>query len=426
MAIRILVFPCGSEIGLEIHRSLRYSAHFDLVGASSVADHGRFVFEKYIGDVPFHTDLLFATFVKRLIQDHDIDAVFPAMDAVAVTCMLHAADWGVRIIGSPPETTRICASKIATYNSLNRLVPVPTLYNSLDEVNFYPIFIKPDIGYGSRDTFLAESRRSAHSYLSGHTKQRMLLLEYLPGKEWTIDCFSDRHGNLLFNAARIRGRVSNGISVYTQPCNEWGKEFAQWASAINEALKPRGAWFFQAKVSANGKPKLLEVAARLGGSSGVFRCKGVNFALLSVFDAFDIDVSVYANDYEIEMDRALGNRYKLSAEYNRVYVDLDDCLIINNKVNFELLLFLYKAIAKGKKLTLMTRHHRDPILTLKEHRISEIFDEIVHIVNREESKSEHIREFDSIFIDDSHKERQDVAMRHRIPVFSPDMIEALL
>ena len=52
----ILVFPCGSEIALEIYRSLRYSTHFKLIGANSLDDHGKFVFETYIGGVPFVTN----------------------------------------------------------------------------------------------------------------------------------------------------------------------------------------------------------------------------------------------------------------------------------------------------------------------------------------------------------------------------------
>ena len=56
MKKNILVFPCGSEVALEIHRSLRYSSHFNLIGASSVDDHGRFVFESYIDGLPFFTD----------------------------------------------------------------------------------------------------------------------------------------------------------------------------------------------------------------------------------------------------------------------------------------------------------------------------------------------------------------------------------
>ena len=45
---KVLVFPCGSEIGLEIYRSLKYNKDFELIGGASVNDHGEFIYENYI------------------------------------------------------------------------------------------------------------------------------------------------------------------------------------------------------------------------------------------------------------------------------------------------------------------------------------------------------------------------------------------
>lgn len=426
MAKRILVFPCGSEIGLEIHRSLRYSTHFELVGASSVDDHGRFVFEEYVGGLPHHQHPEFATHLARVVLEHRIDAIYPAMDAVAETVTQLASVVGAVVIGSPLETTRLCASKSATYQALEDIIPVPIHLRDVDEVKQFPVFIKPDRGYGSRNTLLARDASAARTFLAGFEPGGMLLLEYLPGEEWTIDCFSDRHGQLRFHSARIRGRISNGISVHTKPAAEWQAKFGEWAQAIHERLRPRGAWFFQAKLSADGHPRLLEVAARLGGSSGLFRCQGVNFALLSAFDAFDVDVSIEPNAYRIELDRALDNRYKLDIEFQHVFVDLDDCLIVRGQVNRQLVSFLHKAVSEGKSLTLITRHSCDPRATLRAFRISELFDRVFHIPASTHRKSAYIDINDAIFIDDSHAERLDVAHVHGIPVFAPDMIEALL
>lgn len=46
--INVLVFPCGSEIGLEVHNALKYDKHINLVGLSSVSSHGRVVYKNYI------------------------------------------------------------------------------------------------------------------------------------------------------------------------------------------------------------------------------------------------------------------------------------------------------------------------------------------------------------------------------------------
>lgn len=425
MSKRILVFPCGSEIGLEIHRALRYSVHFELVGASSVDDHGRFVYERYIGGLPFHDNPAFATSLKKLIREKHIDAVYPTMDAVAETLQNLAHELGVRIIGSPIETTRICASKRLTYSALAGLVPTPTVYPSIDAVPSYPIFIKPDRGYGSRHAARIDDPANASASLAQYAPNQMLILEHLPGKEWTIDCFSDRHGTLLFSAARERARISNGISVRTLPSTEFSAEFSNWAKVINEKLKPRGAWFFQAKVARDGNPKLLEVAARFAGSSAVQRARGVNLPLLSVFDAFDYPVSISQNDYPVTLDRALENKYKIDLEFQHVYVDLDDCILLNEKVNHTLIAFLYRAINEGCTITLLTRHKGDLKKTLQRARIHHLFDEIIHI-DRKENKADFINAESAIFIDDSHRERHSVASRLKIPVFAPDMIETLL
>jgi hypothetical protein len=425
MVKRILVFPCGSEIGLEIFRSLRYSAHFELVGASSVEDHGRIVFEEYIGGVPYHNEPGFGQYMAELVVEHRIDAIYPAMDSVAESLKKLEEVLGAIVIGSSLKATSICASKRLTYELLKNNISVPKIYGNLDDAQF-PIFIKPDKGYGSRNTLLANNEEDARAQLNKCSEEEMLCVEFLPGKEWTIDCFSDRHGNLLFYAPRIRGRISNGISVYTKPCYEFLEEFSQWAASINSRLRPRGAWFFQAKLDSNNEPKLLEVAARLGGSSALFRCLGVNFALLAVFDAFDRDVSISVNNYSVEMDRALDNKYTLDLTFKKVYVDLDDCLIIRGSLNLSLLKFLFKALSEEKEIILLTRHYQNPLTTLKNYRISEIFDLIIHLEDPLEKKSQYIDCLDSIFIDDSYVERSDVASTCGISVFSPDMIEALL
>lgn len=402
---RILVFPCGSEVGLEIHQSMRHSTHFELIGASSLDDHGRFVYQHYIGDVPMHTHPDFASALQTIIREQRIDAIFPTMDAVAETLHGLAEQLGVRVIGSNAATSAICASKSKTYAALKHRIPVPTTYHSLDEIEQYPVFLKPDKGYGSRGTVRANDRATVEHALSQNSS--LLIQEFLPGAEFTIDCFSDRHGQLRFHGPRTRSRIKAGISVHTRPTRQFAEEFAQWAEQINQTLKPRGAWFFQAKQAIDGQPKLLEVAARLAGSSALFRIKGVNFALLSCFDAFEQDVEILLNDFEVELDRALCNRYKLDIEYTHVYVDLDDCLIVDGKVNYELVAFLYKAIDEGKHICLITRHRGDLQATLENYRLAQIFDEIVHVTDGR-PKSDFMTAEKAVFIDDSFAERTQV------------------
>ena len=68
MKKNILVFPCGSEIALEFYRSVHFSPHFRLIGANSIDDHGRFVYDEYVGTVPFITSSDFIPVLNGIVQ----------------------------------------------------------------------------------------------------------------------------------------------------------------------------------------------------------------------------------------------------------------------------------------------------------------------------------------------------------------------
>lgn len=430
MKKNILVFPCGSEIALEVYRAVNHSTHFNLIGANSIDDHGQFVFENYIGGLPFITDPDFLEKFRQVVRDNNIDAVYPAMDAVIELLKSNEDFLGCKVVSSPIETTQICLSKSKTYKVLENVVKVPKTFTA-DELVMagepFPVFAKPDIGYGSRGAKKISSVEDLKAHLALYPS--CILSEFLPGKEYTVDCFSSHNGDLLFAAARERCRIMNGISVNTKPVKENAEEFMDFAKRINSAIKFNGAWFYQVKRDANGSLTLLEIASRFGGSSSLFRAQGINFALMSLFDAFDIPVSVLRNGYDVVMDRALDNKYKLDLKYSEVFVDFDDCIYLEKKfVNDALMAFLYRCVNNGIKVTLLSRHDDEKLGKLDELldklRIRQVFDRIIHL-NPSQKKIDSIDNTDSIFIDDSFAERKAVADKFNIPVFSLDMIEAL-
>lgn len=213
----ILVFPCGSEIALEIHRSLKYSRFINLIGANSVNDHGLFIYENYIGGVPFITDESFITCIKNLVHQHQIDAIYPAMDSVITKLKENEEFIGCKVISSNLETTQICLSKKKTYTALQSVIKTPKVYNLTENLTF-PLFAKPDIGYGSRGTKIIKNKTDFNSYFGEYPDS--LLLEFLPNEEYTIDCFTNYKGELLYAGARERIRTSNGISVNTAPIQD--------------------------------------------------------------------------------------------------------------------------------------------------------------------------------------------------------------
>jgi hypothetical protein len=419
--LNILVFPCGSEVALEIHRSLEHSIHFNLIGANSVNDHGKFVFDNYIDGLPFANHADFIPALKRIIKEKEIDVVYPAMDSVISILKLNEKELGCPVIASDSLTTEICLSKSKTYSVLKDVIDTPIIYKLASDVAKFPVFLKPDIGYGSRGVKKVTNSTELITHIEYNPDA--IILEYLPGIEYTVDCFSNNKQELLFVGPRQRSRISNGISVNTStmPLEE---RFENIAKAINANIKFNGAWFFQVKERADGTLVLMEVASRLGGSSSVYRAKGINFASLSIFNALGMPVAVIENNYHVELDRALDAVYKIDIEFNHAYIDFDDTLIVNNKVNTKLIALIYKFLNQEKKIYLITKHEFNIIESLAKYRLTGLFDEIIHL-EKQDQKWKFITHKDSIFIDDSFAERKQIKDNLGLAVFSVDMISML-
>jgi hypothetical protein len=418
---RVLVFPCGSEIGLEVQRALAESRHFEVIGASSVPDHGRFAYENYVDDIPDVDSEQFIPRLNDLVVSRGIDYIVPAHDSVVLKLARNQQTLRAVVVTSDERTCEVCRSKALTYRVFEGIVPTPRTYQDGDTPTF-PVFLKPDIGQGSKGTVKALTQEEIDFHV--RRDPTLLRLEYLPGAEYTVDCFTDRHGRLLFTGARLRRRVQGGISVNSMEVRH--PRFGEIAERINGTLPLRGAWFFQVKERATGELVLMEIAPRVAGTMALFRADGVNFVQLSLFDRMGMPVTVLRNNLPVEIDRALSARFRLGHQYNSVYVDLDDTLIVHGRVNTALIAFVYQARNHGKRIILLSRHRRDVRQTLRAAALSEdLFDE-VQLIGDTARKSAYIVGTDAIFIDDSFAERREVAQACGIPVFSLDAVEALV
>src|SRR5947207_1956398 len=421
---RVLVFPCGAENALELHDALAYCVNVELWGASSREDHGRFVFKNYIGNVPFIQDPSFLSGFNAIISQNRVDVVFPTHDSVAQFLAENREKLECRTITADAETTKICREKRRTYELFADCSFVPRMYRSVDEIDDFPVFLKPNAAEGGKHTELISTRqRAANGFAEGSD---LLLLEYLPGEELTVDCFTDRHGKLRFVGARERCRVRYGISVNSKSRSA-PREIQDMAIEINRRLRMRGLWYFQVKKSATDRFKLLEISARTAGTMSLYRHRGVNLPLLSVYDAMDQDVELLDNEFDVEVDRALFSRFRLVFEYHRIYLDLDDTLICRGEVQPYVLLLLYQAVRQGKPIYLLTRHASDVHETLSRMKIDAgLFAEIKPLTWDEEKYKAVDPVGKPFFIDNAFMERKKVKENLGIPVFDVDAVSCLL
>lgn len=418
----VLVIPAGTEIALEINSALRYSKFVRLFGATSVPCHAQFVYENCAEDVPYPDSPDFAEKVNEIIKRFNINYIYPAHDSVLLALTRLQDRLNAKVVTSALETVEITRSKNKTYEFFSGASYLPKTYKSVDEIESYPVFIKPAMGQGSQGARRIDCKEALADALSDGVEYA--ICEYLPGEEFTVDCFTDRTGALRVVSPRSRERIRAGISVRSKR-TECDEKIRTVAEDINGRLSFTGAWFFQLKRNTRGEYRLMEIAPRIAGTMSVTRNSGINMPMLTLFALMGYDVDIIDNGNELLLDRAFVSRFKTDIEYSNVYVDFDDTLTVNGRVNDYLMMYLYQARGRGKKLFLLTKHSTDIYDSMEKYAISpKLFEEIIHIPKNTE-KSEYIKP-DSIFIDDSFSERMRVHKRCGIPVFDVDMVESLM
>lgn len=423
---RVLIFPAGSEISSEIVNALKYSKFVELIGGTSIDDHSEFMFREIIRGFPYVNDKNFLAFLNTKIAEYRIDCVYPAHDSVSVFLSEHAHEIPAQVIITDEFTTKTCRSKTAAYRLFAGEDFIPRTYSSADEVDAFPVFVKPDVGQGSQGAMKISSREELVNALKHDPS--LIICEYLPGMEYTVDCFTDGEGVLRVVKLRDRERIKTGISVRSTSLNTDAR-VREIAAKINSRLHFRGAWFFQLKRSTKDEYMLMEISPRIPGTMGVSRNSGTNFPMLTLYVFCGMGgggLSLIDNNIDITLDRAFHSAYKTSVNYEHVYVDYDDTLIVNGRVNLQLLTFLYQAAENGKHIYLLSKHIGDIHEDLRHYRISpDIFEQII-IISHQEHKPDFIQHKPAIFIDDSFAERKRVRDAHNIPVYDLDMVESLI
>ncbi len=421
----ILIFPGGTEVGMEIYKSLVNEKFINLYSVSSShKNHAPYIFKKH-----FVIDDVFSgkwiDELNEVIESENIDLIFPAHAYVLDALAENEKKIKAQILANSKKVLDITRSKKKTYSLFGEKFPVPRVYETIDEVENFPVFAKPDNAYGAQGAIKIDSPELLKSFFA--EKENYVFCEYLPGEEYTVDCYSDKEGKLLFCEGRTRERIRMGTSMHSESVSgELDKYFRKIGETIASEIRIKGPWFFQMKKDVNGVLKLLEIEPRVAGTMAFHRVKGINFPLLYVYETLGYNVSLLLNNFDYDIDRALVNRYRHSLDYSTVYIDLDDTIIVNDKINLDAIKFLYQCINENKKIILLSKSlHPEKEKYLEEKRISDIFDEVIWL-SEDESKADYIDvSLNPIFIDDSFSQRKEVNEKLGIPTFDTSMIEIL-
>ena len=435
---RVLVYPCSNNTGIEINNSLKNNKEIELFGLNiGYSNKGSFVYDNYFNFMGYKNEDKFIVEIKKFIDTHKINTIIPADDNTVIIFKNAEEYLNVNVITSPLETSLIVKSKSLTYQILNDLVLTPKIYNikstNLNDkfINkiIYPIFIYNDQKIKGKNSFIINN----YSELKEKCTDKHIICEYLPGDEFTVECFTDQERNLCYSIPRKRITINSGLSVNTELLydDDLCKNINNISRKINDQLLFQGVWFYQLKQSSCNKLVLLEISTRLPGSSSIVRNMGVNMTLLSIYDSFGHKLTLpKLNNFFSSSEKIYKNYFycpKLIS-INNLYVDLIDTLIVKNKVNIELISIIYKFKNSCKNAILISKDKCNIEETLYNYDISKsLFNSIIKVEDGKEKK-DYIND-NSILIDNSFTERNSVSSCSKLNnvfVLDIDSIEILL
>jgi carbamoyl-phosphate synthase large subunit len=224
-----------------------------------------------------------ATLLARCLE-LDVHVVVPTVDAelrplagARATFLAH----GIDLLLAPEAALDVILDKLALAEHCAGLVRVPRtepLGDGTDPSSWtYPLIVKPRSGSGSRGIVKVGS--AAELAALDHAPG-LLVQEFLPGEEFSIDVLAGADGHVIASVPRLRARVDSGVSVGGRTLHD--AELESFGRAVADATGITYVANVQCKRDAAGRPSLLEVNPRIPGTLALTIASGVDMPRLAL------------------------------------------------------------------------------------------------------------------------------------------------
>ena len=312
-----VLLTAGGGAGVPgVIRCLRHNGERDI--RVVVTDMGSDIASFYLADsshiVPPGHALDYADVVLKIVRLEHVDIIFINNAAEMLSLARHRAEFeqeGVYLSLPALDTLELVNNKGSLYEVAHNLgLGVPrtlrvdraeAFEKAVTELGYpkIPVCFKPEQGSGGRGfgilcqdanswkTFFETKENTPYlswDYLISALRKTdvfppLLVMEYLPGEEYSIDCLVDQ-GQPKYIIPRVRNQVSLGSSVVGTVVHS--NEAIVFAQRLVASLGLHGNINVQLKRAADGQLKLIEINPRLSGTVVLCYAAGVNLPYFGV------------------------------------------------------------------------------------------------------------------------------------------------
>lgn len=274
---RVLVTGAGGPAGVAVIRSLLrrrdaevFAADMDgwASGLYLVPDGRRRI-------VPPGRSEGFVDAVDAVCRADGIDVLISTVDVELPPLAARRADLVSTLAAPSAETLECALDKWRLAQRCAGQLPVPRTRLLDEEATVaewdFPVIVKPRRGAGSRGVRIVTSRADLEA-LGRDTD--LIVQEYLPGDEYSVDVLADAVGRVVAAVPRTRTRVDSGVSIAGRTVHDDALEST--ASAAARAIGLSGVANVQLRRAAEGTPSLLEINPRFPGALPLTIAAGVD------------------------------------------------------------------------------------------------------------------------------------------------------
>ena len=154
---------------------------------------------------------------------------------------------------------------------------------------FYPCFVKPVRGSGGIGAGLLRDENELRAHVATYGDM-MLIQEYVPGREYTIDVYRSRGGQVRCVVPRQRltvrsGEVEKGVTVMSE-------ELIDCTVRLVGRLEDLwGVFCCQCRWPEGGEPRFFEINPRFGGGAPLAIHAGANLPLYLLQEVLDLPIT---------------------------------------------------------------------------------------------------------------------------------------
>lgn len=255
--------------------------------------------------VPRAGNIEYIPALENIIEQNNVGLVVPLTDLDLRSLARRRerlAECGCTIMIGPEPTVKICRDKRLFSQHLQNAGMLSIRTFSMAQFRrspFYPCFVKPLRGSGGLGTARINSERElrAHIHVFG---DQLLVQDYVPGREYTIDVYRTRAGEIKCIVPRQRlvvrsGEVDQGVTVHDEELIAETRKLV----ALMEGLW--GVFCCQCRRPEGKPPYFFEINPRFGGGAPLSIAAGADLPKYLLQEVLGLNIDAKAGEFTPNM-----------------------------------------------------------------------------------------------------------------------------